>query len=152
MIQWMLAIWSLVPLTFVNPVWILGSSWFMHCWSLAWKILNFADYFASMWDECNCAVVWTFFGIAFLWDWDENWLFPVLWSLLSWLKICQLLDLFKEAALSLIYLFYFYFGKDHSNPPYYACLENPMDRVVRWARDNGVAESDMTEATEHITF
>ena len=21
-------------------------------------------YFASMWDECNCAVVWTFFGIA----------------------------------------------------------------------------------------
>ena len=40
-------------------------------------------YFASMWDECNCALVWTFFGIAFLWDWNENWPFPVLWPLLS---------------------------------------------------------------------
>ena len=26
---------------------------------------------------------WTFFGIAFLWDWNENWPFPVLWPLLS---------------------------------------------------------------------
>ena len=31
----------------------------------------------------NCAVVWAFFGIAFLWDWNENWPFPVLWPLLS---------------------------------------------------------------------
>ena len=44
---------------------------------------NFEHYFASMWDECNCLVVWTFFGFAFLWDWNENWPFPVLWSLLS---------------------------------------------------------------------
>ena len=40
---------------------------------------NFEHYFTSMWDECNCVVVWTFFGIAFLWDWNENWPFPVLW-------------------------------------------------------------------------
>ena len=26
---------------------------------------NFEHYFDSMWNECNCAVVWTFFGIAF---------------------------------------------------------------------------------------
>ena len=32
-----------------------------------------------MWDECNCVVVWAFFGIAFLRDWDENWLFLVPW-------------------------------------------------------------------------
>jgi len=44
---------------------------------------NFKHYFASLWDECNCAVVWAFFGIAFLWDWNENWPFPVLWPLLS---------------------------------------------------------------------
>ena len=33
-----------------------------------WKpgLENFEHYFASMWDECNCAVVWAFFGIAFL--------------------------------------------------------------------------------------
>ena len=36
---------------------------------------NFEYYFASVWGECNCAVVWTFFGIAFLWDWNEHWLF-----------------------------------------------------------------------------
>ena len=44
---------------------------------------NFEHYFVSMWDEYNCAVVWAFFGIAFLWDWNENWPFPVLWPLLS---------------------------------------------------------------------
>ena len=44
---------------------------------------NFEHYFASLWDECNCAVVWAFFGIAFLWDWNENWPFLVLWPLLS---------------------------------------------------------------------
>ena len=44
---------------------------------------NFEHYFASVWDERNCAVVWTFFGIAFLWDWNENWPFLVLWPLLS---------------------------------------------------------------------
>ena len=36
-----------------------------------------------MWDEYNCAVVWAFFGIAFLWNWKENWPFPVLWAVLS---------------------------------------------------------------------
>ena len=40
---------------------------------------NLEHYFASVWDECNCSVVWAFFGIAFLWDWNENWPFPVLW-------------------------------------------------------------------------
>ena len=44
---------------------------------------NFEHYFARVWDECNCVVVWAFFGIAFLWDWNENWPFPVLWPLLS---------------------------------------------------------------------
>ena len=44
---------------------------------------NFEHYFTSVWDECNCVVVWAFFGIAFLWKWNENWPFPVLWSLLS---------------------------------------------------------------------
>ena len=48
---------------------------------LGWE--NFEHYFARVWDECNCAVVWTFFGIAFLWDWNENWPFPVPWPLLS---------------------------------------------------------------------
>ena len=44
---------------------------------------NFEHYFTPVWDEGNCVVVWAFFGIAFLWDWNENWPFPVLWPLLS---------------------------------------------------------------------
>ena len=33
---------------------------------------NFEHYFTSVWDEYNCVVVWAFFGIAFVWDWNEN--------------------------------------------------------------------------------
>ena len=48
---------------------------------------NFKHFFTSMWDECNCMVMWEFFGIAFLWDWNENWPFRVLWPLLSFPNI-----------------------------------------------------------------
>ena len=44
---------------------------------------NFEHYFTRVWDESSCAVVWAFFAIAFLRDWNENWPFPVLWPLLS---------------------------------------------------------------------
>ena len=50
---------------------------------------NFEHCFASMWDECICVVVWTFFGIALLWDWDENWPFPVLWPLLHFPNLLE---------------------------------------------------------------
>ena len=40
---------------------------------------SFENYFANVWDKCNCAVLWAFFGIAFLWDWNESRPFPVLW-------------------------------------------------------------------------
>ena len=72
---------------------ISGSSAFsktsLNIWKFTVHVLlktgleNFKHYFTSMWDECNCAVVWAFFGIAFLWDWNENWPFPVLWQPLS---------------------------------------------------------------------
>ena len=39
-IQWMLAIWSLVPLPFLNPAYTTGNSQFRYCWSLAWRILS----------------------------------------------------------------------------------------------------------------
>ena len=63
MIQWMLAIWSLVPLPFLNIACISQSSSFINCWSLAWRIEH---YLASMWNECNCTGVWTFSGIVAL--------------------------------------------------------------------------------------
>ena len=79
-IQQMLAIWSLVPLPLLKPAWTSGSSWFTYCWSLTWRILSIT--FLACEIECNCVVVWAFFGTAFLWDWNENWPFPVLWALL----------------------------------------------------------------------
>ena len=71
---------------------ISGSSAFSESILNIWKFLihillkplleNFEHYFASAWNKCNCVVVWTFLPIAFLWDWNENWPFPVLWPLL----------------------------------------------------------------------
>ena len=70
-----------------------GSSAFskpsLNIWKFSFHVLlkpgleNFEHYFANVWDEFNCAVVWTFFGIALLWDWTENWPFPVLWLLMK---------------------------------------------------------------------
>ena len=53
---------------------------------LEWVAISFS---ASMWNQCNCVEVWTFFGIALLWDWNENWPFPVLWPMLSFPNLLQ---------------------------------------------------------------
>ena len=66
----MLAIWFLISLTFLSPACTSGGSQFMYCWSLAWK--NVEYYLTSIWNKHSCKVVWAFFGIAFLWDRDEN--------------------------------------------------------------------------------
>ena len=72
---------------------ISGSSAFSKSSLNIWKFMvhvllkpgleNSECHFASMWYECNCVVVWTFFGSSFLWDWNANRPFPVLWPLLS---------------------------------------------------------------------
>ena len=66
-----------------------GSSAFskssLYIWKFSVHVLlkpgleNSEHYFASMWDDCNCVVVWIFFGIAILWNWNINWPFLVLW-------------------------------------------------------------------------
>ena len=72
---------------------ISGSSAFSKCSLYLWKftvhvllkpsLQDFEHDLASMWNECNCAVVWTFFDIALLWHGNERWHFPVLWPLQS---------------------------------------------------------------------
>ena len=76
---------------------ISGSSAFskssLYMWKLSVHILlesslkDFEHCLASMQNQCNCAVVWEFFGIGFLWDWNENWPFPILWSRLSFTNL-----------------------------------------------------------------
>ena len=86
-----------LPCFFDDPVdignLISGSSAFskysLNIWCFSVHILlrpgleNFEHNFVTVWDEYNCVVARTFFSIAFLWDWNENWPFPVLWPLLS---------------------------------------------------------------------
>ena len=72
---------------------LCGTSAFSKSSLYIWKFLvhvllnpslkNFEHNLFSMQNECNCMVVWAFFGTALLWDWNENWPFPVLWPLLS---------------------------------------------------------------------
>ena len=47
------------------------------------NLKGFKHDLASIWNECNCAIVWTFFGITLIWDWNVNWPFPIMWPLLS---------------------------------------------------------------------
>ena len=83
----MLAIWSLVPLPFLNPAWTSGSSLFT---LLKPGLENFEHYFASVWDECNFDVVWTylalhFFGIGMKTDLFQScghcWVFQICWHI-----------------------------------------------------------------------
>ena len=46
----------------------------------SWRILNITLLACEM---KHCTVVWTFFGIALLWNWNENWPFPVCWPCLN---------------------------------------------------------------------
>ena len=72
---------------------ISGSSDFSKFSLNIWKFLvhillkpslkDFEHNLTSMQNEANCLLVWAFFDIALLWDWNKNWPFPVLWPLLS---------------------------------------------------------------------
>ena len=46
----------------------------LHIWKfsvvLKLSLKDFEHYLASKWDEHNCMIGWTFFGIAFLLDWN----------------------------------------------------------------------------------
>ena len=61
----------------------------LNIWKFSIQVLfkpslkDFEHYLASMWNKHNCAVVWTLFGIVFLWDWSENCPFPILRPQLS---------------------------------------------------------------------
>ena len=80
MIQQILVIWSLVSLPFLNPAWTSGSSWFLYCWSLAWRnlcITLLACQINAIVRQFEHSLTFPFFGTGMKTD-----LFPVLWPLL----------------------------------------------------------------------
>ena len=79
---------------------IYGSSAFskssLYIWKFSVHVLlkpslkDFEHYLAGMWNKCNRVVVWTFFGTALLWDWNESdlfqscghcWVFQICWHI-----------------------------------------------------------------------
>ena len=84
----MLAIWSLVPLLFLKPAWMSGSSRFTYCWSLAWRILSITLLVCEM-----SAIVrmfehflaLPFFGIGMKTDLFQScghcWVFQIFWHI-----------------------------------------------------------------------
>ena len=88
MIQRMLAIWSPVPLPFLNPAWTSRSSQFMYYWSLAWRILSITLLACKMtatvqWLDHSLAL--SFFGIGMKTDLFQScghcWVFQICWHI-----------------------------------------------------------------------
>ena len=138
MIQRMLAICSLVPLPFLNPVWTSGSSWFTYYWSLVWRILSITllacEMSAIVWFECMSALqfamsaVWIFFVITLLGIGIKTdlfqfcghcWVFQICWhNEGSTLTASSFRIWNKSAGIP---------REGNGNPLQYSCLENPMD-------------------------
>ena len=83
MIQWILAIWSLVPLPLQNSMYTSGSSWFIYYWIRAWRFLSITLLAFEM-----RAVVWyfgysltlPFFGFGFQ-SCGHCWVFQIYWHI-----------------------------------------------------------------------
>ena len=115
MIQWMLAIWSLVPLPFLNPAWTSGSSQFTYCWSLAWR---------RQWQPTPVLLPGKSHGWRSLvgcspWGREEL-------NTTEWLHF--------HFSLSCI-------GEGNGNPLQCSCLENPRNGGAWWAVVHGVTQS-----------
>ena len=126
MIQQMLATWSLVPLPFLNPAWtseVHGShtieAWLGEFWALLYLCVRWVQL-------CHSVVVWAFFGIAFLWDWNEKG-FPC--GSAGKESACNVGDLGSIPGLGRLS------GEGEGYPLQYSGLENSMDWV------HGVAKS-----------
>ena len=66
--QWMLAIWSLIPLPFLNTTWTSGSSQFMYCWSLVWRILSITLLACEMMQLCgSLSILWHCLSLGLEW-------------------------------------------------------------------------------------
>ena len=88
MIQWMLAIWSLVTLPFLNPACTSGSSWFTYHWNLASRIFSITLLLCEMSaieQQFEHSLALPFFGIGMKTDlfqsWSHCWVFHICWAI-----------------------------------------------------------------------
>ena len=88
MIQWILAVWFLVPLPFLNPPRTSGSSWFMYCWSLAWRIMSITLLVCEMSaivQQFEHSLTLPFFGTGMKTDLFQSyglcWVFQICWHI-----------------------------------------------------------------------
>ena len=108
MIQWMLTIWSLVPLPFLKQAWTFGSSRFMYCWSLAWRILSItllACEMSAIVQQFEQSLALPFFGIGTKTDLFQScghrWVFQICWHFKIFLLYYVVID---WAFLPLVFL------------------------------------------------
>ena len=86
MIQWMLAVWSLVPLPVRKPAWTSGSTRFRYCLSLAWRILSttlLECEMSAIVRQFEHSLTLPFFGIGMKTDLFQScghcWVFQICW-------------------------------------------------------------------------
>ena len=83
MIEWMVVIGNLVSSAFSKSRFFIWKS-LVHVLFKP-SLENFEHYFASMWDECTCAVVWMFFSIGMKSDLFQScghcWVFQICWHI-----------------------------------------------------------------------
>ena len=81
MIQWMLAIWSLAPLPFLNPAWTSGNSQLTYCWSLAWRTLSITLRVKWMQSCSSLFILWPCPSLELGWKltWGHCWVFQICW-------------------------------------------------------------------------
>ena len=86
MIQQMLAIWSLIPMPFLNPAWTFGNSHFTHCWSPTWRILSIillACEMSAIMQKfehfCHYLSLGLEWKLTFFQSWGHCWVFEIWW-------------------------------------------------------------------------
>ena len=86
MIQQMLAMWSLVPLTLLNPAWTSGISQFTYYWRFTWRILSISLVSCEMSaivQKFEHSLALHFFGIGMKTDLFQScghsWVFQICW-------------------------------------------------------------------------